>query len=115
MANINGVTLSAGSGPTVKYTTTCGASGGTNNAVTGYEIQYSDSANNTDCEAGQIDYIVTKSISRFARNTLDCLKYIRQLKEKSIPVYFEKENINTMDFKGEVLLTIIASLAQQES
>ena len=54
--------------------------------------------------AGKIDMIVTKSISRFARNTLDCLKYIRQLKEKNIPVYFEKENINTMDAKGEVLL-----------
>ena len=53
--------------------------------------------------------------SRFARNTLDCLKYIRQLKEKNIPVFFEKENINTMDSKGEVLLTIMASLAQQES
>lgn len=65
--------------------------------------------------AGKIDMIVTKSISRFARNTLDCLKYIRQLKEKNIPVYFEKENINTMDAKGEVLLTIMASLAQQES
>ena len=64
---------------------------------------------------GKIDMIVTKSISRFARNTLDCLKYIRRLKEKNIPVYFEKENINTMDAKGEVLLTIMASLAQQES
>jgi len=59
--------------------------------------------------------IITKSISRFARNTLDCLKYIRLLKEKNIPVFFEKENINTMDSKGEVLLTIMASLAQQES
>src|SRR5574344_1324489 len=65
--------------------------------------------------AGKIDMIVTKSISRFARNTLDCLKYIRQLKEKNVPVFFEKENINTMDSKGEVLLTIMASLAQQES
>ena len=68
-----------------------------------------------DCMAGKIDMVVTKSISRFARNTLDCLKYIRQLKEKEIPVYFEKESINTMDSKGEVLLTIMASLAQQES
>jgi site-specific DNA recombinase len=68
-----------------------------------------------DCMAGKIDMIITKSISRFARNTLDCLKYIRQLKEKNIPVYFEKENINTLDSKGEVLLTIMASLAQQES
>lgn len=68
-----------------------------------------------DCMAGKIDMVVTKSISRFARNTLDCLKFIRQLKEKEIPVYFEKESINTMDAKGEVLLTIMASLAQQES
>lgn len=68
-----------------------------------------------DCEAGTIDMIITKSISRFAKNTLDCLKYIRQLKEKNIPVFFEKEAINTMDAKGEVLFTIMASLAQQES
>ena len=68
-----------------------------------------------DCEAGNIDMIITKSISRFARNTLDCLKYIRKLKEKNIPVFFEKEAINTMDAKGEVLITIMASLAQQES
>ena len=68
-----------------------------------------------DCEAGNIDMIITKSISRFARNTLDCLKYIRKLKEKNIPVFFEKEAINTIDAKGEVLITIMASLAQQES
>ena len=65
--------------------------------------------------SGKIDMVVTKSISRFARDTLDCLKYIRQLKDKNIPVYFEKENINSMDAKGEVMLTIMASLAQQES
>ena len=68
-----------------------------------------------DCETGNIDMIITKSISRFARNTLDCLKYIRQLKDKNIPVFFEKEAINTMDAKGEILITIMASLAQQES
>lgn len=68
-----------------------------------------------ECEAGNIDMIITKSISRFARNTLDCLRYIRKLKELNIPVYFEKESINTMDAKGEVLITIMASLAQQES
>jgi DNA invertase Pin-like site-specific DNA recombinase len=67
------------------------------------------------CMAGKIDMVITKSISRFARNTLDCLKYIRLLKDKNIPVYFEKESINTMDSKGEILLTIMASLAQQES
>lgn len=68
-----------------------------------------------DCKAGKIDMIFTKSISRFARNTVDCLNYIRMLKEMNIPVFFEKESINTMDSKGEVLLTIMASLAQQES
>lgn len=65
-----------------------------------------------DCMDGNIDMIITKSISRFATNTLDCLKYIRKLKEKNIPVFFEKKNINTMDSKDEVLLTIMASLAQ---
>jgi len=68
-----------------------------------------------ECMAGHIDMVITKSISRFARNTLDCLKYIRQLKDKYIQVFFEKENINSMDSKGEVMLTIMASLAQQES
>lgn len=68
-----------------------------------------------DCIAGKIDMVVTKSISRFARNTEDCLKYVRQLKDKGIAVYFEKENINTLDSTGEVLLTILSSLAQDES
>ena len=68
-----------------------------------------------DCKRGLIDMILTKSISRFARNTVDCLNYIRMLKGMNIPVFFEKESINTMDAKGEVLLTIMASLAQQES
>ena len=68
-----------------------------------------------DCMAGRVDMVVTKSISRFARNTLDCLNYIRKLKDKNIPVYFEKEGINTLDAKGEVMLTIMASLTLQES
>lgn len=68
-----------------------------------------------DCEAGNIDMIITKSISRFARNTLDCLQYIRKLKDLNIPVYFEKEKINTMNERGELLITIMASIAQQES
>ena len=59
--------------------------------------------------------VITKSISRFARNTLDCLQYIRKLKAKSIGILFEKENILTTDSKGEVLTTIMASIAQQES
>ena len=68
-----------------------------------------------DSEKGLIDLIVTKSISRFARNTVDCLGYARMLKAINVPVYFEKENINTMDSRGEFLLTVMASLAQQES
>ena len=68
-----------------------------------------------DCRAGKIDMIITKSISRFARNTLDCLNYVRELKELGIGIIFEKENINTLDAKGEVLLTILSSLAQDES
>ncbi len=68
-----------------------------------------------NCAVGEIDLIITKSISRFARNTVDCLRCIRRLKSQQIAVYFEKENINTLDAKGEVLITIMASLAQQES
>ena len=85
--------------------------------ITGTNTKKRDEFNRMieECMAGNIDMIITKSISRFARNTLDCLKYIRQLKDKNIAVFFEKENINTMDSKGEVLLTIMASLAQQES
>ena len=68
-----------------------------------------------DCKAGKIDGIITKSISRFARNTLDCLNYVRQFKDLGIGVTFEKENIFTLDSKGEVLLSILSSLAQDES
>lgn len=68
-----------------------------------------------DCRAHKIDRIITKSISRFARNTLDCLNYVRELKELGVGVIFEKENIDTLDAKGEVLLTILSSLAQDES
>ncbi|MGI6161612.1 MAG: recombinase family protein, partial [Christensenellales bacterium] len=68
-----------------------------------------------DCENRKIDLIVTKSISRFARNTTDCLELVRKLLDLDVFIYFEKENINTMDSKGEVMLTIMASLAQQES
>lgn len=68
-----------------------------------------------DALAGKIDLIVTKSISRFARNTVDTLVTVRKLKEKGIEVYFEKENIYTLDSKGELLITIMSSLAQDES
>lgn len=68
-----------------------------------------------DCMDGKIDYVVTKSISRFARNTVDCLNFVRKLKDKNIPVFFEKEGIESTDQRGEIMLTILASLAQQES
>ncbi|MCX7781161.1 MAG: recombinase family protein [Negativicutes bacterium] len=68
-----------------------------------------------DCKAGKIDMIITKSISRFARNTLDCLNFVRQLKDLGIGVMFEKENLFTLDSKGEVILSILSSLAQDES
>jgi len=68
-----------------------------------------------DALDGKIDLIITKSVSRFARNTVDSLTTIRKLKENSIEVYFEKENIWTFDGKGELLLTIMSSLAQEES
>jgi DNA invertase Pin-like site-specific DNA recombinase len=64
---------------------------------------------------GKIDLILTKSVSRFARNTVDSLTTVRQLKEKGVEVYFEKENIYTLDSKGELLITIMSSLAQEES
>ncbi len=68
-----------------------------------------------DAMAGKIDLIITKSISRFARNTVDSLVTVRKLKEKGVEVYFEKENIWTLDAKGELLITIMSSLAQEES
>lgn len=68
-----------------------------------------------DALDGRIDLIITKSVSRFARNTVDSLTTIRKLKENGIECYFEKENIWTFDSKGELLLTIMSSLAQEES
>ena len=68
-----------------------------------------------DALAGKFDLIITKSVSRFARNTVDSLTTIRKLKEHCVEVYFEKENIWTFDSKGELLLTILSSLAQEES
>lgn len=68
-----------------------------------------------DALDGRIDLILTKSISRFARNTVDTLTTVRKLKEKNVEVYFEKENIYTLDAKGEVMITIMSSLAQEES
>ncbi len=75
----------------------------------GFKEMISDALN------GRIDLIVTKSVSRFARNTVDSLSTIRKLKQKGIEVFFEKENIWTFDGKGELLITIMSSLAQEES
>ena len=68
-----------------------------------------------DCRIGKIDMVITKSISRFARNTLDLLNIVRQLKSMNIDVYFEKENIHTISSDGELMLSILASVAQEES
>ena len=68
-----------------------------------------------DAKAGKIDLILTKSISRFARNTVDALQTIRELSALKIEVYFEKEGIHTLDKQCEVMLTIMSSLAQEES
>lgn len=67
------------------------------------------------CMAGKIDLVLTKSVSRFARNTVDALQNIRKLKEKNIPIIFEKEGVNTMESGGELLITILSSQAQEES
>ena len=68
-----------------------------------------------DALNNKFDLIITKSISRFARNTVDTLKYVRILKEKNVAVIFEEEGINTLEMSGELLLTILSSVAQQES
>ena len=68
-----------------------------------------------DALAGKFDMIITKSISRFARNTVDTLKYVRMLKERNIAVFFVEENINTLSMSSEFILTILSSVAQQES
>ena len=67
------------------------------------------------CMKGKVDMVITKSISRFARNTVDCISWVRRLKEKNVAVYFEKENLNTLDDSTEMILTILSSQAQEES
>lgn len=70
-----------------------------------------------DCQEGKIDLIITKSISRFARNTLDCISYVRQLRslEPPVAVYFENENLNTLDRRNEAFIAMLSSVAQGES
>ena len=67
------------------------------------------------CMKGKVDMVITKSISRFARNTVDCISWVRKLREKNVAVYFEKENLNTLDDSTEMILTILSSQAQEES
>lgn len=85
--------------------------------ISGTNTKHREGFNNmvNDALNGKIDLILTKSISRFARNTVDSLVTIRKLKEKGVEVYFEKENIYSMDSKGELMLTIMSSIAQEES
>ena len=89
----------------------------TDEGITGTSTRNRDGFNEMvkDAKAGKIDLIVTKSVSRFARNTVDSLVTIRDLKAHGVEVYFEKENIYTFDGKGELLLTIMSSIAQEES
>ena len=68
-----------------------------------------------DCEAGRIDYVLTKSISRFARNTMDCLQYVRKLKDLGINVYFDETHFDTGSTSSEMLLSLFAAVAQEES
>lgn len=67
------------------------------------------------CKNKKIDLVITKSISRFARNTVDCLEYVRQLKNLGIGVIFEKENINTLTMTSEFMIALYGSFAQAES
>ena len=69
----------------------------------------------SDCEAGKVDIIFTKSVSRFARDTVDCLKWVRRLREIGVEVRFEREHISTATMDGELLLTLLAAFAQAES
>ncbi len=68
-----------------------------------------------DCENGRIDMVITKSISRFARNTADCIETVRKLKSLGVTVYFEKENINTVSQESELIISVLSSLAQEEA
>lgn len=89
----------------------------TDEGISGTSTKHREGFNEmiADALAGKIDLIVTKSVSRFARNTVDSLTVIRQLKDHGVEVYFQKENIYTFDGKGELMLTIMSSLAQEES
>ena len=85
--------------------------------ITGTNIKHRAAFNRmiADCKAGKVDLIITKSISRFARNTVDCLEHVRKLKAIGVEIFFEKENIYSFDSKMELVLTLLSSIAQEES
>ena len=85
--------------------------------ITGTELKHRDEFNRMveDCKDRKIDLIITKSISRFARNTYDCLKYVRVLKQYGTDVKFEKEGIDTREMTNETELAVLSSMAQEES
>jgi DNA invertase Pin-like site-specific DNA recombinase len=91
----------------------------TDEAISGTSRMHRDGFNQMmeDARKGSMDYIITKSISRFSRNTVDTLNCVRELRQQNPPVgiYFEKENIDTLDASGELILTILSALAQDES
>lgn len=87
----------------------------TDQGISATNTKHRDGFNRMIADAldGKIDLIVTKSVSRFARNTVDSLTTVRKLKEKGVEVYFEKESIYTLDSKGELFITIMSSLARR--
>lgn len=87
--------------------------------ISGTSLQHRDAFKKMieDCEAGKIDLIITKSVSRFARNVVDCIRYVRELSSLRPPVgvFFETEHLNTLDPKSEMILSFMSTLAQEES
>ena len=87
--------------------------------ISGTSLQHRDAFKKMieDCEGGKIDLIITKSVSRFARNVVDCIRYVRELSSLRPPVgvFFETEHLNTLDPKSEMILSFMSTLAQEES
>lgn len=89
----------------------------TDKGITGTSLKHRDGFNKmiADARAGLVDLIITKSVSRFARNTLDTISLTRELKAKGVEIFFEEQNVYTFDSNGKLMLTILASMAQEES
>lgn len=85
--------------------------------ITGTKAEIREGLQNllTACRMGKIDHILVKSISRFSRNTTDCLTIVRELQNLGVTIYFEKENVNTGEMEGELILAILSSMAEDES